>query len=644
MDIMKTIEKNSDKKNLVIVRAGDRSLHEGWLEGERNWDIIVSGYGNNPEKWQRDDVMHIICPGGKFDGLYDAFQQIPSLLDKYDYIMMADDDFKMTAHDINRFFDIMREHDLQVAQPSLSYQSHALYHTEFHNPRFKIRFSNFAEAITVCLSAKVWRQILPLYQDNPMAYFIDNFWWRLTDDPARQTAFIDEVQVTHTRSFGGELHANRKTNRWKEEGPVQYTVPDHVSDCDAWMLPKVICHAGILENGRHIRGRWAMIPFLLAGWIKAAKHINRTQISENRSLQRSIRRSLKNQITGIFKPTKTSVIVHGTDQQTPRKPHGRYKNPAHRNLVIVRAGDHSLHEGWLEGQRNWDIITSCYGENPKKWQRHDIKHIIYQGGKGDGLYDVFQQMPSLLEKYDYIMMADDDFKMTAHDINRTFEIMREHNLQIGQPSFSYQSHVLYFPQVHNPRFKIRFSNFVEASTVCLSANVWRQILPLYQNNPIGWFIDNFWARLTDDPARQVAFIDDVQVTHTRPFGGGEIYDKQKKQGWSEAGPVQYHVPDYQPDHGKWDLVKIVCHAGILKDGSFVSGRDEMLPHLTAGWREAAKHIKRSQMRRKRSARRCIKFSIKNQRTGTSNLAKTHIAMTPQKTAAAPDPAQPPQEP
>ncbi len=627
-------------KNLVIVRAGDNSLHEGWLEGKRNWDIIVSCYGKNPEKWQRDDIKHIIYRGGKGDGLYDAFQKVPDLLDKYDYIMMADDDFKMAAHDINRVFDIMREYDLQIAQPSFSYQSRALYFPEFHNPRFKIRFSNFVEAITVCLSANIWRQILPLYQDNPIGWFIDNFWARLADDPARQVAFIDEVQITHTRPFGGgEIYDKQKEQGWLSGGQVQYTVPDYISDWDAWTLPKIVCHAGILKNGRRVRGRWMMIPFLFAGWIEAAKNIHRSQIYQNRSLQRSIRRALKNQITAILKPTKTSIIIHGLIPQKPYKAFGGYKN-----LVIVRAGDESLHEGWLEGERNWDIIVSCFGENPEKWKRGDVKHIIYRGGKGDGLYDAFQKVPDLLDKYDYIMMADDDFKMATRDINRIFDIMRESDLQIAQPSFSYQSHVLYFPQLHNPMFKIRFSNFVEANTVCLSANIWRQILPLYQNNPIGWFIDNFWARLADDPARQVAFIDEVQITHTRPFGGGEIYDKQKEQGWSSAGPVQYHVPDYQPDHGKWDLPRIVCHAGILADGSFVSGRDDMLPLLVSGWRKAARHIKRSQMRRKRSVRRCIKFSIKNQREGISNLAKTHIVIDQQKTAAAAPPARSPQEP
>ena len=315
------IPKNLVPKNLVIVRAGDNSLHEGWLEGTRNWDLIVSGYGETSEKWQRhnaqrhdaqrDDITHIFYKGGKFDGIYDAFQQVPGLLDKYDYIMMADDDFIMTAQSLNRLFDIMKEHDLQIGHPSFSYQSYGTYFPAYHNPRFKIRFTNFVENGVTCLHRSVWRQILPLYEKNPLGWCIDHIWGRLTDEPSRQIAFIDEVQVTHSRLYkSGELHRKMKQFGWKEEGPVQYTVSDYTPDLDKWWLPRIVCHEGILTNGRRIDGRWAMLPFLLAGWIKAAKHINRTQILQNRSVQKSIRRSFKNQITGN-KLTKSRLIVHG---------------------------------------------------------------------------------------------------------------------------------------------------------------------------------------------------------------------------------------------------------------------------------------------------------------------------------------------
>ena len=611
----------ADKKNLVIVRAGDNSLHEGWLEGTRNWDLIVSGYGEASEKWQRhnaqrhdaqrDDISHITYQGGKFDGLYDAFQQIPGLLDKYDYIMMADDDFIMTAQSLNRLFDIMKEHDLQIGHPSFSHQSYGLYFPAYHNPRFKIRFTNFVENGVACLHRSVWQQLLPLFEDNPMGYYIDNFWARLTDDPARQVALIDEIQVTHSRLYeSGGLHLKMKQYGWQEEGPVQYSVPDHTPDWDQWRLPKIVCHAAIDADGHSISGRENVLPLLVSSWSETKEDINPTQIY-GRFVQECMELAIENQKTGRSNLSKTRISVIGHKDQLSARNISLMKNSDKKNLVIVRAGDRSLHEGWLEGERNWDIIVSCYGNQPNQWKRDDIIFLFYRGGKGDGIYDAFQQTPGLLDKYDYIMMADDDFKMTADDINRTFDIMREHDLQIGQPSFSYQSHMVYHLELHNPQFKIRFSNFVEAITVCLSVNIWRQILPLYEKNPLGWCIDHIWGRLTDEPSRQIAFIDEVQVTHTRPCQTSNIYE----QGWSIYGPVQYTVSDYTPDLDRWWLPRIVCHEGILTNGRRIHGRWAMLLFLITGWIKAAKHINRTQILKNRSVQKCIRRSIKNQIMG-----------------------------
>ncbi len=632
--------KNSRRKNLVIVRAGDNSLHESWLKntpcGARNWDLLISYFGGDHERRQNfyhDDSLFVLYKGGKFDGLYEAFQQIPGLLDQYDYIMMADDDYIMTTQDINRTFDIMREHNLQAAQPSLSHQSCNLYFPAYHNPRFKIRFTNFLEAITVCLSANVWRQILPLYENNPMAFFIDNFWARLTDDPARQVALIDEVQVTHTRPHAsGGLHHNMAERGWQKEGLVKYIVPDHRRDWDKWWLPKIVCHAGILANGRRVRGRWLTLPFLLSGWIKSAQTIDRANIFNHRSLHKSIRRSLGNQIMGIYKPTKTHIVICNPTQKPPQKLAPQKKSLTQeslvkKNLVIVRAGDNSLHESWLNNTphsaRNWDIIVSCYGDNPEKWQREDITHIVYKGGKGDGIYDTFQQVPNLLNQYEYIMMADDDFFMTAQDINRIFEIMRKYDLQVGQPSLSTHSYMAYFTAAHNSYFKIRFTNFLETNIVCLHTKIWKQILPLYQDNPMGWHIDFFWARLADNPARQVALIDEVQVTHMNPYEVGLLYQKIRQFGWTSRGSIQYSVPDHIEDMDqKWWKMKVVCHAGIRSNGRQVQGRWTMLAFLILGWLHAAKNIHRSQMIKNRSMHKCIRRSIENQITGIGSLAKT----------------------
>ncbi|KQD91136.1 hypothetical protein APD30_09305 [Acinetobacter baumannii] len=36
-------------KNLIVVRCGDKSLHEKWVSTEANYDIALSYFGDNPK-------------------------------------------------------------------------------------------------------------------------------------------------------------------------------------------------------------------------------------------------------------------------------------------------------------------------------------------------------------------------------------------------------------------------------------------------------------------------------------------------------------------------------------------------------------------------------------------------------------------
>lgn len=96
------------KQHLVVVRAGDNSLHPHWLagDGDRTWDLIVSYYGDDPDIFKVDDVVRIDSKGPKWPALYALFSLYPNLSKDYDYIWLPDDDLMATKADINRLFDI----------------------------------------------------------------------------------------------------------------------------------------------------------------------------------------------------------------------------------------------------------------------------------------------------------------------------------------------------------------------------------------------------------------------------------------------------------------------------------------------------------------------------------------------------------
>ena len=72
------------RKNLVVVRAGDNSLHPEWLDGsaERNWDLVVNYFGDDPDRYRTHDVVRIDGKGPKWPALQTLFLAHPPPCDK----------------------------------------------------------------------------------------------------------------------------------------------------------------------------------------------------------------------------------------------------------------------------------------------------------------------------------------------------------------------------------------------------------------------------------------------------------------------------------------------------------------------------------------------------------------------------------
>ncbi len=208
-----------------------------------------------------------------------------------------------------------------------------------------------------------------------------------------------------------------------------------------------------------------------------------------------------------------------------------------RNLVIVRAGDNSLHPGWLAGgdDRSWDIVVNYYGDQPALYRQPDVERIDSKGPKWPALQRLLEENPRFLLDYDYIWLPDDDLATTCQEIDRLFAIMASEDLKVAQPSLSQSSYFGHLTTLHNGNFRIRYTNYVEVMAPCLAAAVLAKAVPLLNTNLSGWGLDFLWQKLVDQPATQMAILDEVQVRHTRPVGGPN-YQMLRERGvspWDE---------------------------------------------------------------------------------------------------------------
>ncbi len=192
----------------------------------------------------------------------------------------------------------------------------------------------------------------------------------------------------------------------------------------------------------------------------------------------------------------------------------------HRNLVVVRAGDSSLHEDWTDSRvaPNRDLITSYFGDDPDNFRNGLGRRIDQKGGKWDSLYRLFSAHPELLDRYDCFWLPDDDIDCCCEDINRIFAAMKLYRVELLQPSLTPNSFFTWFETIQNRNFRLRYSNFIEIMVPCLSADILRKALPLLRHTMTGNGLDFVWARLFDDPNCKAAILDEVPVHHTRPVG------------------------------------------------------------------------------------------------------------------------------
>ena len=286
-----------------------------------------------------------------------------------------------------------------------------------------------------------------------------------------------------------------------------------------------------------------------------------------------------------------------------------------RNLVVVRAGQSSLHNGWLAGQneRTWDLLVSYYDADAFGNDTSGMPKFFCAGGKWDGLFRTLNEVVDL-SRYDYVWLPDDDLEASTQTINRIFELARLHNLAVCQPALTLDS---YFSHIHTlacAGFKLRFANYVEIMAPCLRRDTLQQLLPYVSNSKSGFGLDDVWCRLQPDNHKSAAIFDDAPVRHTRPVGL-HLKSVVQQSGLSQ----EYEGAVLKNSFGFLERTRPVCYAGIDSRGMMVNG-----PQAT-GLRMALSHMKTwNNPPKNQQIRKDFFRMLRRQLIGTVDFSQIHL--------------------
>lgn len=235
--------------------------------------------------------------------------------------------------------------------------------------------------------------------------------------------------------------------------------------------------------------------------------------------------------------------------------------PARENLVIVRAGDKSLHPQWLSSaERSWDIVVSYYGDHPARYlDQYDVLHL-YKGSKWQGIADYIAKNRATINAYKYIWLPDDDLLTDTKTINRFFAYCSKLNLTLAQPALTPYSYYSWEITLQNPQTLCRLTDFVEIMAPCFKVETLHEFETSFTANSSGWGLEWVWRDIaTAAGLLQFGIVDQTPVHHTRKVGsaghgGSQAPASEMKKLLKESGLVmstprvlqQYTLPQPGP--------------------------------------------------------------------------------------------------
>ncbi|HEX2540188.1 MAG TPA: DUF707 domain-containing protein [Caldimonas sp.] len=200
----------SRRRNLVVVRAGDASLHRQWLDApDRDFDLFISYYGSSPGRHRADADLYEERHGPKWPGIAALLEQHLPVLGAYDAFWFPDDDLAASSAVIDRMFAFFRAYQLCLAQPALTRDSYYTWDTLLQDSRAHIRYTGFVEVMAPLFSRAALDVCRPTFVESRSGWGLDWVWPGLCRQAGLgRMAIVDATPVRHTRPVGGELYRN----------------------------------------------------------------------------------------------------------------------------------------------------------------------------------------------------------------------------------------------------------------------------------------------------------------------------------------------------------------------------------------------------------------------------------------------------
>lgn len=193
----------------------------------------------------------------------------------------------------------------------------------------------------------------------------------------------------------------------------------------------------------------------------------------------------------------------------PFRPPLSSRGPMPRTLVFGSVGDHTdAVPAWFGDYKDRDYAVAIvyYGNCPESpWGRllHESADYFasHKGGKFQNLLWWVREHPGALKQFDYVLVPDDDIRLTSSMIGRMVRTAKQYDLPVSSPCHRWDGRISYWKhmmargsgaRLAEPASGIELCNFVEMTCVLFDVEALRSFLDLfscYSDALTGWGAD-----------------------------------------------------------------------------------------------------------------------------------------------------------
>jgi len=195
-------ERKGNRRFAVFLQCSANANHREWFtQIPRTWDLLVNLFQDQSEAPEGSDLV-MRQTGGGCQAAVIAYmmKHCPEILRSYDYWMALDDDILTSVDDLNLLFQIVNDHQLDMAQPSLTRDSCCVYPVLFADPLGGMRKLNATESMVPIFSRRLIDASVSLFSESISGGAIDLVMGKITRTQlGTDPTVIDAVSVRHCK-------------------------------------------------------------------------------------------------------------------------------------------------------------------------------------------------------------------------------------------------------------------------------------------------------------------------------------------------------------------------------------------------------------------------------------------------------------